>query len=259
MVSPLDQIRNRKRAKVPPRTDPLAPEQKVQIRTLSIEQIFDRSANTRALNMSHVDALIESISAVGLISPLTTDEDGVLLAGAHRLEALRSLQSRHPERFKELFVQEAIPVRMMPFSVTGDSLTALRVEIEENEKRLDYTATEVCAVADLLLSEGYVHSRGRPKEGDKPLIPALELIFGKSRATIKRYLAAQHTQESEPISNAELLKQGRARLHKGVSKSVRQLSTLVHELAPRTLNREERLAVERAEEALRALETLLDN
>ena len=31
---------------------------------------------------------------------------------------------------------------------------------------------------------------GRPREGDKPLLPTLEMIFGKSRATLKRYLAA---------------------------------------------------------------------
>ena len=116
MVSPLDQIRNRKRGKVPPRTDPLAREQRPPVRTLPLERISDRPANTRELNMSHVEALVESMSAVGLITPLTLDEDGTLLAGAHRLEALRGLQAHHPERFLELFAQGEIPVRVMPFS-----------------------------------------------------------------------------------------------------------------------------------------------
>jgi len=259
MVSPLDQIRNRKRGKVPPRTDPLAQEQRAPVRTLPLERVSDRVENTRELNMAHVEALIDSVSAVGLITPLTVDEGGVLLAGAHRLEALRGLKASDPERFEELFAQGAVPVRMMPFSASSDTLSAIRVEVEENEKRLDYTASEVCSVADQLLSEGYVHSRGRPKEGDRPLIPALELIFGKSRATIKRYLASRDAEPEAPLSSAERVKQSRARLSKGVARSARQLSSLVEELTPRALSDEERQAVERAEEALRALGSLLDS
>lgn len=257
MVSPLDQIRNRKRSKVPPRPDPLAPEQRAPVRTLPLDQVSDRTDNTRELNMGHVEALIESISAVGLITPLTTDEAGTLLAGAHRLEALRNLRAREPERFEVLFPGGVIPVRLMSFSASQDTLTAIRVEIEENEKRLDYTASEVCAVADLLLDEGYVNSRGRPKEGERPLIPALELIFGKSRATIKRYLASRDADPVTPLSGAERLKQDRARLQQGVKRSARQLSALVEELTPRALSPEERQAVERAGEALKALEAIL--
>jgi len=255
MVNALDQIRNRKRGKVPPRTDPLQRELKLPIKTLALAQLSDRVANTRELNMAHVEALVESISAVGLITPLTVDEEGVLLAGAHRLEALRGLQERDPERFEELFAEGAVPARVMPFSSSDDSLAALRVEIEENEKRLDYTAAEVCAVADQLLSEGYVHSRGRPKEGERPLIPALELIFGKSRATIKRYLASREAPPAPELSPIALREQGRAQLCKGLQRSARQLSGLTEGLK---LSSEERAAYQRAQEALSALEALLN-
>ena len=97
------------------------------------------------------------------------------------------------------FPNAQVPARVMSISANTDQLLALRVEIEENEKRRDYTAAEVLEVAQTLEKAGFTRSRGRPSAGQKPLIPALESIFGKSKATIKRYLAKEESQSTTQV------------------------------------------------------------
>ena len=191
----LARIRNRKRiSSVEPRVDPLAPNSPVQL--ISLNQITDRTRDTRPINMEHVAQLVESIRVVGLITPLAIDREFTLLAGAHRLEALKTLARQDPEHFQRLFSSHKVPARIMDISANTDQLLALRVEIEENEKRRDYTPAEVLEVAQTLESAGFTRSRGRPLPGEKPLIPALEAIFGKSKATIKRYLAQEEKEKT---------------------------------------------------------------
>jgi ParB family chromosome partitioning protein len=64
----------------------------------------------------------------------------------------------------------------------------LAIEASENEKRRDYSAVEVRALADRLVVAGYRATEGRPKKGEKSLIPSLAVIVGKSHRTIHRYL-----------------------------------------------------------------------
>ena len=272
MVNPLDQIRNRQRARVAPRPDPLSLDLNAPVREVALSEVKDRAANTRELNLEHVARLITSISEVGLITPLTLDREGALLAGAHRLEALRRLSVDQPERFEALFAHAKVPARVMNLSATRDTFAALRVEIEENEHRLDYSVEEVCAVAEQLISEGYVLSRGRPKQGERPLIPALELIFNKSRATIKRYLAARDTEgsskgspteeASEPVHtrtpSPELrVRQVFKRLNRHVTRGARELSELTEALDEGALTPEQKAQLTHAQEALKALSALL--
>lgn len=186
--------RGRRPSSVEPRLDPLAPNSPIQL--VELLKITDRSSDTRAVNLSHVEQLIESIKVVGLITPLTLDRDLTLLAGAHRLAALKQLAKESNSLFNQLFPEGKVPARVMNISAQVDQLMALRVEIEENEKRRDYTANEVLEVAQTLEKAGFTRSRGRPTAGEKPLIPALESIFGKSKATIKRYLSQDEKEQN---------------------------------------------------------------
>ncbi len=190
--------RGRRPSSVEPRVDPLSPNAPIQL--VTIDTIVDRTRDTRPINDDHVIQLIESIRVVGLITPLTIDRERTLLAGAHRLEALKRLSLSYQHDFQRLFPEGRVPARVMPISANTDQLLALRVEIEENEKRRDYTSAEVFDVAQTLKVAGFTRSRGRPNVGEKPLIPALEAIFGKSKATIKRYLAQE---ESKEVSETE--------------------------------------------------------
>ncbi len=156
---------------------------------VSLDQIQSLETRTRALNSRHVRALAESIAAVGLIHPPALDRQGRLLAGAHRLAALRWLQSQDPPRFQELF-GEGVPVRRMDFDAEADAQLALAVEISENERRRDYSSGEIVKLADRLQQAGFHYSAGggRPKGGTKALMPALELIVGKSVRQLRRTL-----------------------------------------------------------------------
>jgi len=168
--------------------------------TMPLYQIKDRATNTRELSPTHVDALAESIAAIGLIEPLAVDQKGQVLAGGHRLAAIRQLKETNPEAYSQKFEGDRIPVRVMPFDAEADPGRALQIEVAENEQRRDYTPTEVKALAERLKSAGYKASKGRPTVGEKPLLPALEVIVGKSISTLKRYL--QDEPKSEKIENS---------------------------------------------------------
>lgn len=148
--------------------------------------------DTRPINEEHAARLAESLDALGLLEPLVIDRVGHLLAGGHRLAALRMLRERgqwpHP-----------VPVRIMDFDAVAEPGRALAVEIAENEQRRDYSAGEVRTLADRLEAAGYKTTRGKPKAGERALLPALETIVGKSQRQILRYLAPEAPkEEAEP-------------------------------------------------------------
>jgi len=155
---------------------------------------------TREPSLSHVQSLAESIAAVGLISPIAVDASGVLLAGLHRLEAIRHIKSATPKRYKELF-GAGIPVRKFDFDAVADPSQALAIEATENEQRRDYSPSEVRQLADRLVKAGYRNTRGKPKAGQKALAPALAIIIGKSTKTVQRYLQPEPENKTDvPIS-----------------------------------------------------------
>lgn len=83
-------------------------------------------AGRRELDTDHVRELADSIKELGLLNPLTVDKENVLIAGLHRLEAVKLLEWPEVE-------------------CTVSSLEGLRAElaeIDENIVRNDFTAIE---------------------------------------------------------------------------------------------------------------------
>jgi ParB family transcriptional regulator, chromosome partitioning protein len=157
--------------------------------TLSLDQIHDRPAgDSRSLNQTHIEALAESIAIIGLIQPIAVDQQGQLLAGGHRVAAIKQLKTVNPPAYNQHFLA-GIPIRRYDFDASQDPELALAIEATENEKRRDYTPTEVRELADRLKAAGYHHTKGRAKTGQKTLLPSLAVIVGKSERQIKRYLA----------------------------------------------------------------------
>lgn len=159
-----------------------------ELSSLPLDRIKDRESSTRTLNEQHVQSLKESISTLGLIEPLVVDQEKVLLAGGHRLAAIAMLLETEPDMFEQHFPGKSIPVRVMPFVAANEPAKALEVEVAENEYRRDYTPAEVKGIAERLLQAGYKDVKGRPKKGQKVLMPALSTVVGKNRRTIQRYL-----------------------------------------------------------------------
>ncbi len=166
---------------------------------LPLDQITDRpGGDTRQLNQSHVEALAESIAAVGLIQPIAVDNQGRLLAGGHRRAAIAQLQTTNPPAFAQWF-SAGVPVHRFDFDATQDEARALAIEASENEKRRDYTPEEVRGLADRLRDAGYQDLKGRPKQGQKSVVLALSTIIGKSDDTVRRYLNPDKPQKGTQV------------------------------------------------------------
>lgn len=156
--------------------------------TLKLNQIKDRAADTRPINLTHVAALVESIAVLGLLEPLVVDVRNRLLAGGHRLTAIKALKEQNPPKYQLHFPGDAVQVRVMPFDAEAEPDLALQVEVAENEHRRDYTPTEVKTLAVRLQKQGYKRLKGRPGLGEKSLMQALAFVVNKSKRTVERYL-----------------------------------------------------------------------
>lgn len=161
---------------------------------MRLEAVVEPMTSTRRVARKHVKALAESIAAVGLIQPMAVNPDGRLLAGGHRLAALRSLKDEQPDTFAKLFPDGLVPVRVMALA-NGElgARKAFEIEMTENEKRRDYTGKEISALVDRLKEAGYVASTAGPrKKGDnqKHLTEALATVLGKSRRQAQRLINA---------------------------------------------------------------------
>lgn len=166
----------------------LQKQQESQRELISLEKIGERPiGNTRSLNPTHLEKLVESILVIGLITPLTVDRHYRLLAGGHRKAALHHIATENPEKFAELF-GKGIPVRVMDIDAEVDTIDALQIEVEENTQRKNYTATEIREAARKLEQAGYERIRGRPTQGQKSLNRELMSVFRLSRERISRIL-----------------------------------------------------------------------
>jgi len=171
--------------------------------TYPLEQIKEREQDTRVLNEAHVKDLAESIVALGLIESLALDCKGRLLAGGHRLAAIKQLQMENPEAFQKQFPGGAVPARVFEFDAEKEPDLALQIEVAENEKRRDYTPSEVKAIADRLREAGFTDLKGRPKKGQKALMPMLSVIIGKSIRTVQNYLNEPNEEKTTSQSGTE--------------------------------------------------------
>lgn len=191
--------------------------ERTQRSTLPLNQILPRSTDTRELNSVHVTGLAESIAVLGLLEPLVVDTQGRLLAGGHRLAAVGVVKENNAEAYAQHFSDDGVPVRVMPFDADVDPERALQVEISENEKRRDYTPTEVRALAERLRAAGYVDTPGRPTKDEKRLRPALEVIVGKSLRSVRRYLTDEKPVQHGQVSKRTALRHAKAALESWIS------------------------------------------
>jgi ParB family chromosome partitioning protein len=164
------------------------------------DSIIDRKEDTRTLNPLHVEDLFESIDVLGLLEPLVVDLRIRLLAGGHRKAAIALLRNSKPLSYEKHFPNDMVPIRIMPFDSEEEPERALQCEIAENEKRRDYTSSEIKDIAEKLKSAGFIALKGRPKKGQKALMPALSVVVGKSIRRIQQYFEVSN---SSPETKAE--------------------------------------------------------
>jgi ParB family chromosome partitioning protein len=195
-----------------------------QVAELSISEIGTRAGkNTRHLNPAKVIAYCHSIAKYGVISPIVLDQNYALIAGLHRRGSCMILGAPRAERSKvwtamfgrapddntlnviheisdrisRFLDPERIPVRIYGFDSVKEPQIAMEIEVAENEHRHQYTDGEIREIILDLLKAGYTYNPkgGKPKEGEKPLGPALKEIFESSRRTVSRILANMFGEE----------------------------------------------------------------
>lgn len=213
-----------------------ADERRGQRSQLRLDRIKPRTQDTRELRKEHVEALKDSIAALGLIEPLVVDADRVLLAGGHRLEAIALLKDEDPDKFQKHFSQELIPVRIMPFKASENQDLALKIEIAENEQRYDYTPKEVRELFNRLMEgDEYKYLRGRPNKGEKPIMPAIATVIGKSIRTVERYLSEENPPKAKRKSTTSvvLLEKANKSLKAWHQQAIKNKSTVSAELLER--------------------------
>lgn len=178
---------------------------------MALGDILERpGGDTRTIHPDHAESLALSLEALGLLEPLVVDNAGHLLAGGHRLAALRLLEERGKWG-------KPVPVRVMDFDACKNPEEALAVEVAENAQRRDYSPKEVKALADRLKAAGFKADRGKPKAGERALFPALADIVGKSPKQLRRYLAEAAPVTPEPADKADALQVAEGRLAKAVA------------------------------------------
>ena len=219
--------------------------------TRCLSDIQDRySGDTRELDLKHVAELADSIGALGLIEPIVLDNQNRLLAGRHRLAAIQHLKDTQADSYIGKFPGDQIPIQVMPFDAEANPNLALAIETAENEKRRDYTSAEIRAIAEKLRSAGYEDIKGRPKKGQKPLMPALSVVVGKSMRTVQRHLygssdpSPSKSATDDALLKGKLLKQALTKLRRWESlgiepdeqelaQQVGQLTTAIEQLINR--------------------------
>lgn len=193
---------------------------------LPLAQIRTRKEDTRPLHPDHVTELAESIAALGLIEPLVVDSRGVLLAGGHRLAAIQALKETNPEIYDQHFPDDLVQVHMLSFNADAEPERALQVELAENEKRVNYTRDQIERLADRLKALNYRNIRGRPKEGEKALGPALAVAIGVSTRYVRKVLSEQKQEPDQKNRNSVPIFQEKLKLLKKIGSALEELAAL---------------------------------
>lgn len=179
------------------------------------DEVKARAKSVRGISKDHVVDLMFSIAAVGCIHFPVVDESDTLLAGEHRLEAiklLRELANAPIEDLKTRFAghvelgataddllsvatgysrhfPHGMPVHVMRTNGLADDDLRRSIEIVENEKRRDFSREDLMGIVTRLKEAGYVSKPGIPQPGHLNLNHEVGRIIGKSRATVFRTLA----------------------------------------------------------------------
>ena len=146
--------------------------------------------------------LEEDIRESGLRQPLLVDLAAkFLIAGAHRREAVLALHAADPDALASV-MPHGVPVIRTDYAAADDMTRALLDSITENGLRRKVGRAEITTLMKELIKGGRVPKRGAPRDGEEPVLPMLARKFGRSRATIKRYLAAARDEGAPPPAPA---------------------------------------------------------
>lgn len=155
-----------------------------EVQLISLAAIGPRAGCSRQLEPVRVAELAQSIRLLGLLHPPLLDRYRRLVSGSHRHAAWRWLHER-----REL--PELMPAGVLPDldALAEPSVAQEALRAEEAACR-STSPDEVRALARRLQDAGFRSRPGRPRTGERMLLPALQLATGRSRRSLQVILAA---------------------------------------------------------------------
>jgi len=157
-------------------------------------------------NNGWLDSLERSIQQVGVIQPIGITSDKHLIFGGRRLQACRNLGLK------------TIPVRVFDIAA-DDPITALRMEREENEHRMDLTPSEKVEVAKRI-EEAVGNRQGRRTDLKPEQLPQ---NFGEVKTPKEKESSAIAAKAVD--MNRETYRQAKAVVESGDDKLIHQMDT----------------------------------
>lgn len=192
---------------------------------LPLDSIGLRDDAIRQVHEAHALDLALSIAAVGLIHFPVVNPKNEVIAGSQRLAAIEFLslfRTLAPNDIRRLYSYQhsegeaavdlddddilsdeqvgllkagferhfphGVPVHRIDLETLPVATQALTIESIENEKRLDFSKSELLSIVSRLKAAGFRDKAGRPRAGERTLAGELERITGKSRRTVFRLL-----------------------------------------------------------------------
>lgn len=158
---------------------------KSEVWDIPLNQIqVDPSRNCRVKPISDIEELKHSIQENGVLQPGVIRLEGrtpILVAGYSRFRALSELQEENQDR------TFTFPCKVVE---APDTLTALKISLEENLRRNALNPMDICdSIWRLIDEEGFI-SPSNGEEGSPPIpdISRLSSFFNKSEAWITTHM-----------------------------------------------------------------------
>lgn len=106
----------------------------IEVKEINIDDVIAEDRVRKVQGVVEMDSLERSILSLGLLQPIAVTPDNKLIFGARRLKACKRLG------------MTTIPARIIDIDA-DDPVTALCMEKDENEHRLDFTPSERVEIA----------------------------------------------------------------------------------------------------------------
>lgn len=167
------------------------------ISRISIDKV-KISNRLRETNEEAVTELAQSIREIGLLHPITIDNRGTLIAGAHRLAAYKRLASQYPDDER----WQSIPY-LKPELDKVNAADKRKIELEENLKRTQMTWQERALG---LLEYHKLAQASSAKKGEKWTEQQTANLFGVSKThfnSLKRIAERLKRSKDDPMWQIE--------------------------------------------------------
>ena len=172
--------------------------------TVQLDQIKSWSHAIREPDIPQTHTLRQSIRDHGLLEPLVVDAKNVLIAGSHRLAAIKELREIDPAIYKKRFPGGKVPVNRLAFDADEFPIEAIAASVAENQKRQALDPDAIKRIKQHLQNDLSIHfGPGRPKNGQRAASTILSEAFKRSPRQIRAVVAKSQKGQGRAANGTE--------------------------------------------------------